>query len=202
MNVFRSLDRLLRNREDAHTLNPFAVLAGAIVCYVLYGVASGFFQGGWSIALAVMKVPLIILGSLLLCVPSLYVFTALAGADYTPRSFLSAVAGFSGIAGLVLLALMPVIWLFSVSTLSLGFVVWLHILVWVVTLGFAQRYLARTATDGRGAIVVWMVLLFFVSLQMATYVRPVLWRTTNERLFAKEKISFFDHISEVADWRP
>jgi len=202
MNMFRSLDQLLRNPDESHTLNPFALLAGAILCYVLYGIASGFFQGGWSIALAVMKVPLIILGSLALCVPSLYVFTALSGADYTPRSFFSALAGFCGVAGLMLLALMPVIWLFSVSTFSLGFVVWLHVMVWLVTLAFAQRYLARTAVVARGAITVWMILLFFVSLQMTTYVRPVLWRATDEPLFAKEKISFFGHVSEIAEWRP
>ena len=202
MNVFRSLDQLLRNPDDSHTLNPFALLAGALFCYVLYGVASGFFQGGWSIGLAVMKVPLIILGSLVLCVPSLYVFTALSGAEYTPHSFASALAGFCGVAGLLLLALMPVIWLFSVSTISLSFVVWLHVIVWLVTLAFAQRYLARTAVVARGAIRGWMVLLFFVSLQMTTYVRPVLWRGTNEPLFATAKKSFFGHLGDVVDWEP
>ena len=201
MNVFRSLDQLLRNPDESHTLNPFALLAGAILCYVLYGVASGFFQGGWSIGLAVMKVPLIILGSLVLCVPSLYVFTALSGAEYTPRSFVAALAGFCGVAGLLLLALMPVIWLFSVSTISLWFVVWLHVIVWIVTLSFAQRFLARTASRARTAIGIWMILLFFVSLQMTTYVRPVLWRTGDEPLFATEKKSFFDHLSDVTKWK-
>ena len=201
MNVFRSLDQLLRNPDESHTLNPFALLAGAILCYVLYGVASGFFQGGWSIGLAVMKVPLIILGSLALCVPSLYVFTALSGAEYTPRSFVTALAGFCGVAGLLLLALMPVIWLFSVSTISLWFVVWMHVIVWIVTLSFAQRFLAGTASRARTAVGIWLFLLFFVSLQMTTYVRPVLWRDKDEPLFATEKKSFFDHLSEVTQWK-
>jgi hypothetical protein len=202
MNVIRSLDQLLRNPDESHSLNPFALLAGAILCYVLYGVATGFFQGGWGIGLAVMKVPLIILGSLALCVPSLYVFTALSGVEYTPRTFVSALAGFAGIAGLLLLALMPVIWLFSVSTISMPFVVWLHVMVWMITLVFAYRYLARTAARAGAAIGVWMVLLFFVSLQMTTYVRPVLWRRANEPLFAKEKISFFGHLVDVGEWTP
>jgi len=201
MNMFRSLDQLLRRPNDSEGLNPVALLLGAILCYALYGVASGFFQGGWGIGLAVMKIPLIILGSMALCVPSLYVFTALSGADYTPRSFASAIAGFCGVAGLLLLALMPVIWLFSVSTISLAFVVWLHITVWLVTLFFAHRFLARTAPGARGAIGVWLFLLFFVSLQMTTYVRPVLWRRADEPLFATEKKSFFGHLDEVARWR-
>lgn len=202
MNLFRALDQLLRKPDEAETLNPLALLIGAILCYVLYGVAAGFFQGGWGIGLAVMKVPLIILGSLALCVPSLYVFTALSGADYTPGSFASALAGFCGVAGLLLLALMPVIWLFSVSTISLWFVMWLHIAVWIVTLLFAHRFLARTAPRAHGAIVVWLILLFFVSLQMTTYARPVLWRGGNEPLFATEKKSFFGHLGEVVDWSP
>ncbi|HEV7240410.1 MAG TPA: hypothetical protein VGQ36_14310 [Thermoanaerobaculia bacterium] len=199
--MFRSLDHLLRHPNESDTLNPFALLIGAIFCYVMYGVAAGFFQGGWGLGLAVMKIPLIILGSLALCIPSLYVFTALSGADYSPRSFTSAIAGFCGVAGLLLLALMPVIWLFSVSTISLSFVVWLHVTVWVVTLFFAHRFLARTAPGARGAIGVWLVLLFFVSLQMTTYVRPVLWRGANEPLFATEKKSFFGHLGEVARWK-
>jgi hypothetical protein len=202
MNVFRSLDQLLRRPEDSNALNPIALLTGAILCYVLYGLGSGFFQGGWSIGLAVLKVPLIILGSLGLCVPSFYVFSALAGAEYSPRAFAIALSGFCGVAGLLLLALMPVIWLFSVSTISLAFVVWLHIFVWVVTLIFAQRFLARTAPGGKAAIGVWLVLLFFVSLQMTTYVRPVLWRTDGEPMFATEKKSFLDHIADVAEWKP
>ena len=201
MNLFRSLDHLLRHPDDSETLNPIALLVGAVLCYVLYGVASGFFQGGTSIGLAVMKVPLIIVGSLVLCIPSLYVFTALSGAEYSARSFVSALAGFCGVAGLLLVALMPVIWLFSVSTISLAFVVWLHVMVWVVTLVFAFRFLARTAPGANGTLSVWLVLLFIVSLQMTTYVRPVLWRRANEPLFATEKKSFFGHLADVTKWK-
>lgn len=202
MNIFRSLDRLLRHPDESHALNPIALLAGAILCYVLYGLGSGFFQGGWSIGLAVMKIPLIILGSLALCIPSLYVFSALTGVEYTPRAFATALAGFAGVAGLLLVALMPVIWLFSVSTISLTFVVWLHVTVWVITLFFAHRFLASTAPKAHFAIGVWLMLLFFVSLQMTTYVRPVLWRAEGEALFAQKKQSFVGHLSDVMDWKP
>jgi hypothetical protein len=202
MTVFRSLDHLLRRPEESEALSPVALLLGAILCYVLYGVATGFFQGGWSIGLALMKVPLIILGSLLLCIPSLYVFTALAGADLPPRKFAQALAGFSGVAGLLLLALMPIIWLFSVSTLSLGFVVSLHIVVWIITLAFARRFLLRTTPRAQGVIGGWLVLLFFVSLQMTTYVRPILWRSAEQPLFDTTKISFMGHLGQVLDWKP
>ena len=202
MNVFRSLDQLLRRPQESDTLNPFVLLAGAVLCYVVYGVATGFFQGGWSVGLAVLKIPLIILGSLALCIPSLYVFSALAGAELTPRSFAVAIGGFAGVAGLLLLAMMPVIWLFSVSTISLPFIVWMHVSIWIITLAFARQYLARSIPSSRGALGLWFVLLFFVSLQMATFVRPVLWRGPGEPLFAAEKKSFVNHLHEVSRWKP
>jgi hypothetical protein len=83
----------------------------------------GFFQGGWSIGLAVMKVPLIILGSLALCVPSLY--CSLPSREHCHRDRLRRSRDSAASRALLLLALMPVIWLFSVSTLRLP-VVWLR----------------------------------------------------------------------------
>ena len=200
MNVLRSLDELLKRRDGAVTAHPFALLIGALGCYVLYGVASGFFQGGWSLAMATLKVPLIIVASLVLCLPSLYVFTALSGVELSPRAFANNVAGFAGITGLILLALMPVIWLFSVSTLSLGFVVWLHIFVWITALVFGLQFLSRSTSKSGGTIGVWLVLLFFVSLQMTTYVQPVLWRADNEPFFAMKKESFLQHYGGLFKW--
>jgi hypothetical protein len=196
-NVLGALDGLLRRREEAPEANPVALLLGAIVCYVLYAAAAGCFQGGTSVALAVLKIPLIIVGAIALCIPSFYVFTALAGADYSAGSFAAAIAGFCGVAGLLLVALMPVIWLFSVSTLYLAFVVWLHLFAWIVTLLFARRYLVSVVPKGRTVISVWLVLLFFVSLQLTTYVRPVLWREPRDPLFDREKKSFFQHMGDV-----
>ncbi|MGN6186444.1 MAG: hypothetical protein ACTHQM_22650 [Thermoanaerobaculia bacterium] len=196
-NVLHALDGLLRRRDEPSEANPFALLIGAVSCYVLYAAAAGCFQGGASVALAILKIPLIILGAIALCIPSFYVFTALAGAEYSARTFATAIAGFCGVAGLLLVALMPVIWLFSVSTRYLAFVVWLHFFAWLVTLLFARRYLVSVVPNARTVISAWLVLLFFVSLQLTTYVRPVLWRGENEPLFASEKKSFSQHLGDV-----
>ncbi len=195
--MLSAMDALLRGREGEPSAHPVMLLAGALGCYVLYAGAAGFFQGGGAIGLAVLKIPLIILGSIALCIPSYYVFTALAGAEYSPRGFGSALAGFCGVAGLLLLALMPVIWLFSVSTISITFVVWLHVIAWMLTLLFARRYLDGTAPRARVAIGIWLVLLFFVSLQVTTYARPVLWRAPGDPLFARGKLSFLGHFDRL-----
>lgn len=198
MTLFAALDDLLRNRNANR---PFLLFFGAVLCYLAYGVAAGFFQGGAQIGVAVLKVPLIIIGSLALCIPSLYVFTALTGAQLDGHGFAKALAGFAGVAGLILIALMPVIWLFSVSTISLTFVVWLHLFAWLVALVFGQRFLVSAFGANRAAGL-WLTLVLLVSLQMTTYLRPVLWRDAGQPLFAREKLSFFSHFGQVTDWQP
>lgn len=207
MNVINALNELLKRPADTigHAdrrprSHSYLLLLGAIACYVLYGAAAGLFQGGWCVAIAILKVPLIITGSLLLCIPSLYVFTTLAGADYTPRTFAAGLAGFSGIVGLILVALMPVVWLFTVSSISLSFVVWMQVFVWAIALGFAARFLARSASTVGSAVMLWAILIFFVSLQMTTTLRPVLWRANGEPLFGNARESFFEHLGQVARW--
>jgi hypothetical protein len=201
MNILKVMDELLKRPDRAVEQSPYRILIGALVCYGAYAAVSGLFQGGWSVAMAAMKVPMIILGSVALCVPSLYVFTALAGAEFTSEQFTRSVAGFCGIAGLVLLGLMPVIWLFSVSTISLPFVVWLHVFAWIAALVGARRFLLRFEAPP-GVAAMWIVLLFVVSLQMTTYLRPVLWREPDEPLFRVEKKSFIAHLTDVSRWKP
>ena len=116
--------------------------------------------------------PLIIIGSLALCIPSLYVFTALSGAELDAHAFAKALAGFAGIAGLILIALMPVIWLFSVSTISLTFVVWMHLFAWLVALVFGQRFLISACGANRAAGL-WLTLVLLVSLDWKPAVKPI-----------------------------
>src|SRR5205085_1199019 len=103
------------------------LLVGALACYVVYAAAAGLFQGSEGISLAILKLPLIIIASVVLCVPSFYVFTALSGVDHSPRQLATVLTGFCATAGLILLALMPILWLFTVSSRSLEFVVWLNV---------------------------------------------------------------------------
>jgi hypothetical protein len=202
VNVFDSMNQILKTPDVALSeknagAHSAALLTGAVLCYVAYAAASGFFQGGWSVALAVLKMPTIILGSILLCLPSLYVFTALAGADFTPREFGRIVSAFCAIAGLILVAMVPVAWLFSVSTTSMRFVVWMHVFVWLAAILFARRMLLRTPTRAHTVVGLWLILLFIVSLQMTTHLRPVLWRDEGEPIFATGKKTFLMHFGEL-----
>jgi len=181
---------------------PVRLLAAGLVCCALYGAAAGFFQGGMQILLAAVKVPLIVALSLLLCAPSLYVFAALNGVRWSWRSYLAVVAGFAGTLGLLLAGLLPIAWLFSLSSRYLLAVTWIHIFLWVLALLVGWRFLRRALSSigAQSGMFLWLLLFCIVSFQVATFLRPVLWHPRGTPVFRLgEKMSFLEHLGEAAD---
>ncbi len=138
---------------------------------------------------------------LLLCAPSLYVFSAFSGVSFSLRGFWVAQTGFGATLGLLLVGFLPISWLFSVSSRSLLFLVYFHLLVWLICLGFGGRFLGQVfenvgGWEGRFA---WLLLFLLVSLQMTTFLRPILWREPEAPLFQTERRTFFEHLGQAAD---
>jgi hypothetical protein len=177
------------------------LMAGALLSASLYGAASGFFQGGLAILLAMLKAPLIVAFSLLLCLPSLYIMGSLMGARLSAQRFRVAVAGFAGMIGLVMIGLMPIVWLFSVSSRSLAFIATLHVVLWVVSVAFAARFLGLALKESGASAtpILWVLLFVLVSLQVATFLRPVLWLEPGAPLFRAEKLFFLEHYDRIVD---
>jgi hypothetical protein len=179
-----------------------ALLAVAVTCHAVFGLAIGLFAG-WSVAIMdVVKAPLVAVCSLLLCFPSLYVFACVAG---SPLSISQTVAlGCSCLAmlGLLLVGLAPVAWLFAVSTESLPFIVILAFLIWLVALFFAARYVGKLRSQPlfqrQGGIKMWFLILIVVTLQMTTCMRPMLakpekgWWTGEKKFFLSHFGSTFE----------
>jgi len=181
---------------------PLRLLGGAVACSALYGAAAGFFMGGDQILVSAFKAPLIVALSLLLCLPSLYVFSALAGARWSWRAFLAVTAGFAGTLGLLLAGLLPIVWLFSLSSRHLAAVTWIHVFLWVLALLVGWRFLRRAlaANGTQSGLFLWVLLFCIVSFQVTTFLRPVLWHPTGTALFRTgEKMSFFEHLGSVFD---
>lgn len=202
--VFAALDELLRRpgvviaRSRRRTPSSLVyLLLGSLACCVVYGVASGFFQGGGQVLITAFKAPLIVFGSLLLCLPSFYVFSALAGAEVSGRWLATAMVGLGAMLGLLLVALMPIAWLFSVSSRSLPFIVLLHFVVWLVAIGFGYRFLALAFRGAGGMLALWILLFSIVSFQVASQMRPVLRRPAEVPLFAPQKVFFLQHFVEL-----
>jgi hypothetical protein len=197
----RPLALVQRGHCAGGRLGAAPLFAGALACFVLYGLAAGSFAGGREAALAAVKAPLVVALTYLLCLPSLYVFGAMAGIEWSPRRLLAITSGFAGILGLLMVGLMPVVWLFSVSSRYLGTAVWLHILLWLLTLVLGWRFLrlALRETGAHGVMLPWLLLFCIVSFQVATFLRPVLARDPGEAFFTTGKMSMFENLGRVFD---
>jgi hypothetical protein len=162
-----------------------AQLHMVIACGAVYGVVMGSFHGwmgeGWEqAAVSAIKVPLLFLATFTLCLPSFYVLNVLAGlhADF-PR-VINAVLGFQSLAAIVLAALAPITELMNLSTSAYSFMVLWSGLLFVVATACGQwkmncLYRPLIAANPRHRVLAigWMALYWFVGIQMAWVLRPL-----------------------------
>jgi hypothetical protein len=169
-------------------LGVFALLALAG-----YGLVVGSFSGGDQWVAAPLKVSLGALASTAICLPSLFIFTSLSGAEITLRGIVGTVCAMLALTALMLIGLTPVAWVFSQSTDSVAFIGVLHLVFWLIALGFGLRLL-RLLLDllrvrERLHLQVWTAIFVLVSLQMTTALRPIVgksdhWLPTEKKFFA------------------
>jgi len=183
--------------------SALVLLATALVCHGVFGVAIGFF-GGWQVvAMDLVKVPLVAVCSLFICFPSLYVFTCVAGAPLTLVQTFMLGCSCLAMIGLLLVGLAPVVWLFAVSTDSPPFMVILTLLIWLIAVSFSARFVARLKSHAlfkkRTGTRLWFFILMIVTLQMTTFMRPMLsapdkgWRSPGKKFFLSHFSSTFEH---------
>ena len=168
---------------------------GSVLAIAFYGAVAGLFDG--QALLALWKAPLIVLLAVALCAPSLYVLSAIVGRDLELRVFAGALAGFLASLAILLVALLPIGWLFSVSSRSLVSVVWLHGVLGFLAIALAARFLGRLFAGYGGTLTLWVLLLLLVVLQATTVLRPVLSRAPGAPLFESRKLFFFEHLGEI-----
>lgn len=170
-------------------------LGGAL----LYGLVIGSFARGAQLWMAPVKFLSGLVLATLICTPSLYVFSVMAGAEFRPRQLGVVLAGLVSLTTLLLVSFAPVAWIFSESSSSVGFVGFLHWVLWLISLGFGLR-LARACVRAVGAkdpgtFVVWSGIYLLVTFQMATALRP--WLAEPSTFLDPEKLSFLTHWGRV-----
>ena len=94
-------------------LKPLAVASlGALALgAAVFGGVVGSFRGGEQILYGAIKVPIALLGALVICVPALHGIAASLGRAWPLRTVIALTLAAAGRAALVLLAFSPVLWL-------------------------------------------------------------------------------------------
>jgi hypothetical protein len=175
------------------TLLKFGLIAVASI--LVFGFVLGTFAYGDQLWAAPLKLGGGLLFAGLICFPSLYIFSSLAGSTASAARMGGLLGGMLALAGLLLLGFAPALWIFAQGTASFGFMGFLALGSWLVALAFSFRFI-RTALRQTGAtqttpLLIWFSIFLLVTLQLSTSLRPILGRS--DKLLTTEKKFFLQH---------
>jgi hypothetical protein len=170
-----------------------------VVSFLLFGFVLGCFAKHEQLWAAPLKIAAGLLFSGVICFPSLYIFSTLAGARVSIGQLAACLAGALALSGLLLLGFAPAVWIFAESTDSFGFMGTLGVGAWIIAVVFALRFLKSVvfATGGtqKGPVMIWSAVFLLVTLQMTTSLRPILGRS--DIFLTQEKKFFLQHWGEA-----
>ena len=165
--------------------------AMAIISILLFGLVLGCFAKHEQLWAAPAKITAGLIVSGLICFPSLYIFSTLAGARMSIPHLAACLAGALALAGLLLLGFAPAVWIFAESTDSLGFMGALAIGSWLIALRFLKAAILVMGGTQKGPLFIWSIVFLLVTLQMTTSLRPILGRSPAR--LTQEKKFFIQH---------
>ena len=191
--------------EDVHRRRAtlFKLVALVLITMSITGLVVAAFSGGLQLLIVPLKLAAGMLACALLCLPSLYIFSSLAGASQSLRETAAALLMGVALIGVLLVGLAPVSWLFSQTTSSPAVMGALHVAALLVSswfgLSLVRRVLASFNGTALSGLRAWCVMFVLVMLQMTTTLRPLVGPWQGQ--LVGDKKFFADHWSEVATGR-
>src|SRR2546430_6806283 len=187
------------HQKQAPILAGWLLIFG-IIGIAIYGTVVGAQSGGAEMWIAPAKAGLGPLRAVLICLPSLYIFTCLGGIDAQLRSVCGALFAAVCLSSILLIGFAPVAWIFSQSTDSVAFMGALHLLLWAIGINFGLRLLQAMSFLLSGSrqshhLKIWSAIFIVVCLQMTTTLRPIVG--TSENFLPGEKKFFLAHWLET-----
>ena len=153
------LDRILRGeltrvsslQRGGIDVSPGRLSLIIVVLGMVYGICMGTFAlfrmkgpHAWQIVASMVKVPLLFYLTLLVTLPSLYVFNALVGSRLTLATVVRLLVASLGVMVAVLASLGPIVAFFSVSTTSYPFMLLFNVVVCSVSGALGLSFLLQT----------------------------------------------------------
>ena len=192
-NAFAAVEALLRQPRAGKLIVQMLLVSA--VCAAVYGFVAGTFSGGTQLWAAPVKIAGGLLVSAAICLPSLFIFTCLSGAQSRLAEVCGLLAGLLMLMTILLVGFAPVAWIFSQSTESLAWMGALHLIFWFIATCFGLRFLetgfSHSNARSLAGFRVWVVIFLLVALQMTTALRPILG--TSKTFFPTEKQFFVAH---------
>ena len=197
------LDEFLRGRGRFSVGAPPAgqlrwLFLSVLVCGGVYGAVMATFTGlapgrCHQILYVAVKVPLLLLVTFALCLPSFFVVNTVAGLRDDFPEALRAVVAAQACTAIVLASLAPITVLLYLSTADYSLAVFFNGVMFAIASVSAQfvvrRYygpLIRRSPRHRAMLVLWLFFYVFVGIQMAWVLRPFIGDPTIHVAFFRE----------------
>ena len=176
----------------------------------LYGIIMGSYNGALQSIVTGIKVPCLILLSLLICFPALYVIQSVIGSTMTIYQMVNII--FSGffVFSTIALSFAPIVIFFMITSNSYAFLKLLHVAIFTFSGIFAVKTITNGLTFscekkniypklGMKIFKIWVVILAFVSSQLAWNLRPFVGsRDLPFELFRKHEGNFYVAVIQSA----
>jgi hypothetical protein len=208
--ILKSQGAVVRDLKNARHLKRYVINLNlaALVFSSAYGAILGMFEPGLQTAYAAAKLPIVVVGTGLLCTPTFYVFNSILGSRFTFAQTLGIVGLMVSSATLILVAFAPIAGFFTMTTTGVPFLSFLHGAIFLIavvfgmrTLQVARKYLnysdATQTTIHGGFLGVWLIIVILVALQMGYYLRPFMEALPAHRFYAGMRGLFLEALGTM-----
>lgn len=212
MNYFSTVVTLLRDRKEFleeihHSVklrSKISALMLASFCFfALYGGIIGAFHSPLQIVSSAVKLPALYLITLLVCLPTLYIFNAIFGAKQSIAQHFTYLLTAVSVISLLLCGFAPVTLFFLITVNDYSFFLLLNVAIFALTgvvgVSFLYQVMKPIADDDTqqgvkirtNILRFWLVLYGFVGSQLGWTLRPFFGSPGQFELFRPREGSFF-----------
>jgi hypothetical protein len=215
MNYFLVVISLLRDRttfleeiHDSIKLNSkiSALMISSFCFFALYGAIIGAFHSPLQVLASAIKLPALYLITLIVCLPTLYIFNALFGSKKTIAQHFTFLLTAVAVISILLCGFAPVSLFFLITVNDYEFFLLLNVAIFALTgilgVSFLYQVMKPIAEDDdsqsikiRTSILrFWLVLYGFVGSQLGWTLRPFFGSPGEFMLFRPREGSFFSGV--------
>ena len=194
-------DKVAENQD----LNPmiFYFLRHAAIYAAIFGFTLGFYAKNLQLLLAALKAPVLIIGTMGICLPALYTFNVLMGSRLSFKQAAAMLSLTTYVMATVLVSVAPIMAFFILTTTGKPFVLLLNVAFFAAAGLFGLRFLwagmgSQTLHAGYRPnlwiIRVWTLIYMFVGTQFAWLLRPFFGNPGETVLFRNLEGNFYQSV--------
>jgi hypothetical protein len=215
MNYFSTVVTLLRDRESFLTeihdgvrlkSKMSALMLSSFICFALYGGIAGAFHSPLQILSSAVKLPALYLITLIVCLPTLYIFNVLFGSKESIAQHFTYLLTAVSVIALLLCGFAPVTLFFLITVNDYYFFLLMNVgifgLTGILGVSFLYQIMKPIADDDTAQGVkirtnilrFWLMLYGFVGSQLGWTLRPFFGSPGQFELFRPREGSFFSGV--------